>query len=178
VPTFADRGCHVVSVTNPYGRNVLKLCSTSTVISFVGKKKFLILSGLELRPLDRPACKDSRHTDCATATLISIVTATISFICSFMGKRSIPKQVLLKATVKFDKPNRNTTRKTLRIVLDLTFKVIEIKICVPVVLVFLCLYPSLPSFPLPRKKHACAGTEHKKAYGRILTTYWNGQFMC
>ena len=59
------------------------------------------------------------------------------------------KHVYLKATVKFDRPNRNSKEKTFRIVLDLTFKAIEIKICVPVVFVFLCLRSTPPSPPTP-----------------------------
>jgi len=57
------------------------------------------------------------------------------------------KHVYLKATVKFDRPNRNSKHKKSRIVLDLTFKVIEIKICVPVVSVFLCLRSTPPPPP-------------------------------
>jgi hypothetical protein len=41
--------------------------------------------------------------------------------------------------------------------------------CVPPVLLLLCLRPRSPP-PSPAQKHVCAGTEHKKAYGRILTT--------
>lgn len=75
------------------------------------------------------------------------------------------KQVYLKATVKFDRPNRNSKQKTSRIVLDLTFKVIEIKICVPVVFVFLCLRSTRSPPTHDIKKNTCLQVQSRSLMG-------------
>lgn len=106
---------------------------------------------------------------CNTPAFIPSFVLTISFICRFTGMPAfLLKHVYLKATVKFDRPNTNSKQKTSRIVLDLTFKVIEIKICVPVVFVFLCLRSTAPSPPLHNsryKKHTCLQVHSRSLMG-------------
>jgi hypothetical protein len=44
VPTFADRGCHVVSVTDPFGRILGFLLNRKISLYCVAQKLFIIIS--------------------------------------------------------------------------------------------------------------------------------------
>jgi hypothetical protein len=78
VPTFADRGCRVVSATDP----TAVFSVSRPGLEDMAKSKFLTLQGFEL-PVVQPVA--SRYTDCTTATVLALGLRQTYVSCYFLS---------------------------------------------------------------------------------------------